>query len=163
MTVSGPSALVSGAAALRVDVYDPPVSCASPSFGAAHRAKSVVFAPKEPMTLQVPPGVHAIVLTTFADAAQTVTTGRGCRDVDLAAGGDVCLDLALSPLGDGGLPGGGGATCGARGLPCCGTTCEANLACISGTCQCGGQAQPCCLGTTCNDFVLDCVQGVCTF
>jgi hypothetical protein len=43
--------------------------------------------------------------------------------------------------------------CGQKDQACCGTgtAClQANLDCVSGTCQCGAQSQVCCGGTTCN-------------
>jgi hypothetical protein len=48
----------------------------------------------------------------------------------------------------------GGTTCGGCGAAnqacCSGSTCNANLSCISNTCVCGDLGQACCSGTTCN-------------
>ena len=39
--------------------------------------------------------------------------------------------------------------CGNKNEPCCGSLCNAPLACVSGTCVCGAKDQPCCSGDVC--------------
>jgi alpha-tubulin suppressor-like RCC1 family protein len=53
--------------------------------------------------------------------------------------------------------------CGEDGAPCCGgNVCGANLACgEDAVCACGGIGEPCCGGTTCNTGVT-CTGGTCT-
>ena len=58
----------------------------------------------------MPPGPHAIVLTTFADSDGTQPLGVGCTEADLTAGSQICFDLTLGPAPDGGDISGGGCS-----------------------------------------------------
>jgi hypothetical protein len=62
------------------------------------------FVAGDPITLQLPPGAHTLVLWAFADTDGNQLLGSACTEKTLAAGAQICLDLSLDPAGDGGLP-----------------------------------------------------------
>jgi hypothetical protein len=92
-----PSSLVSGAALFRLEIYDANATCAGSTVaaGAGLPLVSHVYGRNESISLDVPPGNHAMVLTTFADAAATQPLGQGCIVADLAAGSQICFDLTV--------------------------------------------------------------------
>ena len=71
--------LVTTAALLRVDIYGPTAACAGNTVAAGNTPLvSRTFSPNEPIALDVSPGVHTVVLTTFADGAGNVVLGEAC-------------------------------------------------------------------------------------
>src|SRR5260221_9602566 len=99
MSMSGPSDLVAQAKLLRIDVYGPSTPCvgnhAPPTAGPPQVTQS--FHPGDTITLDIPPGQHTLVLTTFADAAGTAVLGSACSFVDLQPGEKLCENLVLTP------------------------------------------------------------------
>ena len=97
MKMSGPSALVSGAKLFRVDVYDANAPCVNDDVppGAGTLLVSKTFSPGQKIAIDVAPGKHTVVLTTFSDSAGTMELGRSCSFVDLVAGAQFCLDVTL--------------------------------------------------------------------
>ncbi len=56
----------------------------------------------------------------------------------------------------------GGASCGAKDQGCCNdTVCGPDLACVGGTCTCGGDGAPCCGGDTCSANFTCAADGTC--
>jgi hypothetical protein len=100
MQVGAPSSLVSGAALLRLDVYEPSVQCSGSAVnadaGAAEMSHS--FAAGEKISLQVPPGAYTLQLTTFSDSAGTKPLGQGCTAATLSARANICFDLTLAAV-----------------------------------------------------------------
>ena len=165
------SALVTGAALFRLEVYGAAAHCAghtlAPNAGVPVAEHS--YTAGEPITLETPNGPHTLILTAYADTAGKKILGVGCLEVMLPAGSQLCFDLTLVPpvsTPDGGSPGsdGGVATCGNQDQPCCvgANPCNANLGCVGGSCVCGGMNQPCCFGSACQ-FQYCCVSGTCQF
>ncbi|HEY1587414.1 MAG TPA: hypothetical protein VGH63_17075, partial [Polyangia bacterium] len=101
---SAPSPLVTDAAMVRLDVYGANAHCADGQLaaGAGAPVQSQTFAEGQPIKLDVPPGPHAIVLSTFADTDGTQLLGIGCTEADLSAGSQICFDLTIEPAPDGG-------------------------------------------------------------
>src|SRR5258708_1817406 len=102
MTIGGPRPLVAGAAALRLDAYDGQVACAgsnvAPGLGPPSLTRTYVR--DQRIELEVGAGTHALVLTTFADAAATQPLGTGCMVADVTPGAQLCFDLTIAPLSD---------------------------------------------------------------
>jgi len=96
--------LVTDAAMLRLDVYGAGAHCADGQLaaGAGTPILSHTYANGEAISLDVPPGQHAIVLSTFADSDATQLLGVGCTEADLSAGSQICFDLTVEPAPDGG-------------------------------------------------------------
>ncbi len=101
---SSPSPLVTDAAMVRLDIYGPSAQCVDGQLaaGAGAPIQSQTFAQGQPIKLDVPPGPHAIVLSTFADTDGTQLLGIGCTEADLSAGSQICFDLTIEPAPDGG-------------------------------------------------------------
>jgi hypothetical protein len=101
---SAPSPLVTDAAMVRLDVYGANAHCVDGQLaaGAGAPVQSQTFAQGQPIKLDVPPGPHAIVLSTFADADGMQLLGIGCTEADLSAGAQICFDLTIEPAPDGG-------------------------------------------------------------
>jgi hypothetical protein len=106
MSVGGGGSLVSGAALFRLDVYGAGAACAGSSVaaGAGPPSESHTYTRNQPIVLDVSPGPHALVLTTFADAEATTPLGQGCVATTLTPGAQICFDLTLAPVTDLGLP-----------------------------------------------------------
>ncbi len=143
-SVIDPSMVVRDAAGLRVDVYDAPTTCAGLATGAgAATAATQLFTPGKPITLHLAPGTHAVMLTTFSDAALTVASGRGCADVDATAGSNQCLTITVDSLAgggsDGGAPGDMALPSAYVGLPACAGFCQ----CSTGSCNIGSCGPGC--------------------
>jgi hypothetical protein len=102
MTSGQTSELVSAAALLRVDVYPAGVTCddsglVSPGSPGALYSRS--FGPGDPISLDVPPGLHTIALTAFADASATTPIGAGCvPDTTFQAGAEICINLSVTEV-----------------------------------------------------------------
>src|SRR5205807_1336990 len=93
MTMGGPSALVTGAALLRLEVYGPEAHCeGSAVVGATSAPTTRDFPRGQPVQLEIPAGHHAVVLTSFSDAAGQHPLGAACSEVDYAAGAGPCLN-----------------------------------------------------------------------
>ena len=101
---SDQSPLITDAAMVRVDVYGASGHCADGMLiaGAGSPILSRTFSQGQPISLDVPPGPHAIVLCTFADSDGLQLLGVGCTGADLSAGSQICFDLTLVPGPDGG-------------------------------------------------------------
>ncbi|HEX6835138.1 MAG TPA: hypothetical protein VF334_01125, partial [Polyangia bacterium] len=124
-------ALVSNAALLRLEVYGAMAHCHGNDLapGAGVAVASHTFAHGEPITLDVPAGAHALVLTTYADSSGAHILGHGCLEVSVVAGSQSCFDLPVAADGnpgdggsarpDGGGSDGGSAACGNQNQPCC--------------------------------------------
>ena len=105
MGTGGDNPLVSDAAMVRLDVYGASAHCADGATLAAGAGAPVLsrsFTQGQPITLDVPPGPHALVLSTYADANGQQLLGIGCTEADLAAGSQICFDLTIEPGPDGG-------------------------------------------------------------
>ncbi len=129
--------LVDGAAAFRLDVYGVDARCDAGTLasGASAPIASQTYARGEAIRLDVPPGRHTVVLTSFADAAATMALGQACTDADLAPGSEICFDLTLAPAPDGGfVPPPGDCVTAAD----CDATHSAGARCVDGTCEYGG-------------------------
>jgi hypothetical protein len=102
MSVGSPGPLVAQAMMFRVDVYGAAARCngLTVKAGSGPALMSMLFGKSEPIVMDVPPGPHAIVLTTFADAQATMVLGQGCVVSDLAPGAQLCFDLTIAPLLD---------------------------------------------------------------
>ncbi|HEX6837869.1 MAG TPA: hypothetical protein VF334_14925, partial [Polyangia bacterium] len=97
--------LVADAAMVRLDVYGADAHCADGSTlasGAGAPILSRSYSQGQAISLDVPPGPHALVLSTFADANGTQLLGLGCTEANLAAGSQICFDLTIVPGPDGG-------------------------------------------------------------
>ena len=128
--------LVSDSAAMRLDVYGAAGHCVGGQLaaGAGQPIVSHSYAKGEAIKLDVPPGPHALVLSTYADAGGSMLLGRGCLETTLQAGSQVCFDLLVgAPIGDGG----GGD------MPECSSAAECMLpgsikdSCVAGHCAIG--------------------------
>ena len=139
------SALVSGAAVLRLDVYDATGHCADGALAnsVGPPITSHSYRNGEPIKLDVPPGQYALVLTTYSDDAATVLLGEACTEANLQAGSQICFDLTLAP------PPAGSVDLSAGG--CNGGTNDVN--------QCGG-CSPC---DQIHSVGASCVGGVCVY
>jgi hypothetical protein len=110
MTVKGMDALITQAALLRVDVYaQGSASCDGPTLqaGAGAAQMSRTFKPGEALRLDIAPGPHVVVLTTYSDADGHLPTGSGCTAASFAAGAGVCLPITLALVSDAGDNGDG--------------------------------------------------------
>jgi hypothetical protein len=103
MTVGTSDPLVTGAQLFRLDIYGANVACAGDTVasGAGGPLISRTYAKGQAIAVDVPPGLHTLALTTYADAAGTAVLGRGCTQTTLTPGAQICFDLSLmaaSPL-----------------------------------------------------------------
>jgi hypothetical protein len=162
--------LVVDALMFRLDIYGSGVHCngAGVSAGSGTPLMSHAYQRGQAIVaLDVPPGPHALVLTTFSDVAGQQVLGRGCIVQTLSAGAEVCFDLTLAAAG----PDQGGAvgdmasagTCGvcppgddagATAESCCHDVCT-NVASSVG--NCGGCAMSC----SSNHVAPHCAAGSC--
>jgi hypothetical protein len=90
--------LVTSAAAFKLTVYNAPVRCDGNDVDRlGDPITSGRFAKNQPIKLDIPPGHHTLLLTTYADAnAATQPTGSACTEQDLTPGGQVCFDLPVT-------------------------------------------------------------------
>jgi hypothetical protein len=102
MSMGMPSELVQRARLLRLDVYDSGVRCdgITVTAGSPPPSQTKVVAAGQPITLDIPAGLHAMVLTAFGDDAGTQAIGAACTESDLKADSARCFMLALSPVPD---------------------------------------------------------------
>lgn len=100
----GQSSLVTDAAMLRLDVYPPSAQCADGTLaaGGGSPVLSHTYLQGQAISLDVPPGPHTLVLTTYADEAGTMALGQACTTTTLQAGSQICFDLSVvpAPVGD---------------------------------------------------------------
>src|SRR5262245_47714695 len=70
VTMNGPGALVTNAALLRLDVYGAGIPCDGPRVapGAGAPTDTATFRPGDPIEIELAPGPHTFVLTSFSDA-----------------------------------------------------------------------------------------------
>lgn len=140
---SSASALVADAAIVRLDVYGADAHCSGDLLvaGAGAPIVSHTYPKGQPIALDVSPGPHALVLTTYADDAATEILGEGCTEANVAAGAQVCFDLTVGSPPDGGddlAAGGCGAPaddvnhCG--GCSPCDQIHSAGASCVGGIC-----------------------------
>lgn len=96
--------LVSGAAVLRLDLYDPSVHCDGNHVksGVGPPMQSHAYLSGQAIRLEVAPGPYTLMLTTYADPAATIVLGTGCTEADLSAGSQICFDLGITAPLDGG-------------------------------------------------------------
>ena len=152
--------LVADAAMVRLDVYGASAHCADGSTLAAGAGAPILsrsYSQGQPISLDVPPGPHALLLSTFADANGMQLLGVGCTEADLAAGSQICFDLTIEPGPDGGDDLSAGActvtpnSC-PSGSYCDGTQCRPGCAsdtdCSAGGSPDGGPATSKCDPTT---------------
>jgi hypothetical protein len=94
---SGDNAFLDGATVLRLDVYGASAHCADGVLvaGAGAPIMSHTYSKGQAISLDVPPGPHALVLTTFSDDAATMPLGVGCTEANLQAGSQICFDLSI--------------------------------------------------------------------
>ncbi len=128
--VNGP--VVEGAALFELDDYGTADHCdgAVVADGTIAPVSTHTFVPGSAISLSLPPGAHTLVLRAFADAGGGTPIGSGCTEVQLAAGGNFCFDVTLTPVvasdvdlgmgggGGGGSGGGGGGGGGPMDLGC---------------------------------------------
>lgn len=102
---SAQSPLVTDAAVTRLDVYDATAHCAGNGIaaGAGAAVLSHTYSRGQAVTLDVPPGPHTFVLTTYADDAATVILGIACTEATVQAGAQLCFDVTLQPAPDAGV------------------------------------------------------------
>src|SRR6185503_9228320 len=83
---SDASPLVTAAALTRLDIYGSTAHCDSDGTIAADAGAPLVsrtYAAGDAVTLDIPAGHHALVLTTFADGAGTQPLGVACTEADV--------------------------------------------------------------------------------
>lgn len=162
------SDLLTGAALVRVDVYDgATVDCAGTiASTTAAPLLTRTFAGGQSLRLDIPPGLRVVVLTTFSDAEGTIPLGGACTEAELGGGSKACLSFDLQVL-DAGVVGACSSaddctvapllkceTTRARCVECLGTAdCTAPAVC-SASGRCGlvcDASNPCADGRTCCD------------
>jgi len=131
----GDSTLVTDAAVVRLDVYDATTAHCQDGMlapGAPLPTLTRTYIQGTPVSLDVPPGDHVLVLTTYSDDAATVILGVGCTEQKLTAGAQLCFDLTLVPGPDGGTEDLSGAVCSTNPDDCpTGSYCT-GLVCVPG-------------------------------
>ena len=103
----------------------------------------------DPVNINIPPGEHTIVLTTYADAAATALLGVACLQTTLKPGEQFCETLEVHTPPD-------GAATVPMDMTCSGTNCPCTVSpdtCIDGT-YCEPVTQRCVPGCKTNS---DCV------
>jgi hypothetical protein len=138
MSAAGP--LVANAKLLKLDVYGAGVRCAGNTVapGSAPQ-QSQTFMKGDKIALDIPPGEHTLVLTTFADAAGLQELGSACVQTELKAGEQFCDDLTVTPGPDIGAPDAAmDMACAGVGCPCSAApdTCDDGFYCETVTQKC---------------------------
>jgi hypothetical protein len=92
--------IAAGAVEVRFDVYGPNVHCYlnAVDHSAGVPQASHMFGKSQRIELDVTPGTHTLVVTTFSDAAGAVPTGSSCLEQQLPAGGQLCFSLQVTPI-----------------------------------------------------------------
>jgi hypothetical protein len=98
-----PSELAQRAALLRLDVFDETVHCdgATVTAGAPPPTLSKAAPAGQPIKLDIPEGMHTLLLSAFADAAGTQLIASACTEAHLSAGTGACFNLTLAEAPDG--------------------------------------------------------------
>jgi hypothetical protein len=93
------SALATQSSMFELDDYGPGVQCQG-AFAPDGAVPTVryPFRAGDPLSVQLPPGPHTVVLLAFDDAMHLI--GSGCVSQDLPAGGQICINLSLIPAPD---------------------------------------------------------------
>jgi Stigma-specific protein, Stig1 len=164
MNMGNPGALVSDAELIRIDVYGASVHCdgASVPAGIGAPDMSRTFTRGQKVQLDVPPGHHTFVLTTFSDGAASIPLGEGCTESDVPAGSLLCFDPSLRPVAacktsaDCALAHGG-----AIATPVCDPVTHRCVQCLTSS-ECGGGGGGACCGNRCVNITTDKANcGVC--
>jgi len=116
MSMGASSAIVSGAALVRIELYSPDVACDGSvvATGAPAPLFSRSFNQGDPIQLDVKPGTYTIGLSAWADSSATAQLGAGCvANQKLLPGQQVCIDLAVVEV-DASVP----PTCSGTDCPC---------------------------------------------
>jgi hypothetical protein len=167
-----PGALASGATLFELDDYGAAVAC-----DGDHAPDGAVpldrrtFHTGESVSLQLAPGHHTVVVLAFDDAMDLL--GSGCASQDLPAGGQICINVELSPAPDLAMPPGPDMTTPMPDLAGCPpglgdcdgdptNGCETNLV-LPNACgtTCGNRVD--CSSTVKNASGADCVAGLCSY
>lgn len=103
MPMGAPSALVTEAAAFRVDVYGAGARCdgARVAAGASGPSLTQTFLAGVPIELLVAPGSYVVGLTAFADVAATRPIAASCSAEELQPGESLCVSADVVAV-DGG-------------------------------------------------------------
>ena len=126
--------LVTSAQMYKLDIYGSSAKCNGNSVAVAMQPQETrTFTKAQTINLDVPPGTHVLVLTTFADTNAKQPTGSACSVQKLSAGGKACFNLKVT------------AYCASSSVHCGDLCCTDN----NGTCDAS-----CVL--TCNDGFGDC-------
>ena len=153
------SSVLARAQLVRLDVYDANARCdgARIADGATAPMMSKAAVAGQPITLDVPAGHHALVLSAFADAAGAELLGSACVETDVHANQPACFDLTLDEVAtDGGVGGNGGDDLAGSetadlARPACSTApddCPAGSYCATdGMCAAGCKAEADCAAT----------------
>jgi hypothetical protein len=104
------------------------------------------FASGQKIQLDVAPGHHTFVLTTFSDTAAMIPLGEGCTEADVPAGSRLCFDPMLTPV----RACRSGADCastdgGVTMTPDCDPVTHRCVQCLTNA-ECGGGNGACCGG-----------------
>src|SRR5262249_36635161 len=77
--------LVTSPAMFKLEVYPSTVHCVGNTVGSSAGApeESHTYPPGELIKLDIPPGLHTLVLTTYRDAAGTRISGGSCAEENL--------------------------------------------------------------------------------
>src|SRR4051794_7016142 len=87
-------ALVGQAALFELDDYGTTNHCAGADVADAAIAPATrgSYVAGGGISISLPPGRHTLVLRAFSDSGGTTPIGSGCVELELAAGGDFCID-----------------------------------------------------------------------
>jgi hypothetical protein len=98
MKVGTRDPLVTGAQLFRLDVYGAGIKCAGNNVvsGTGAPQMSHTYAKGQAIAIDVPPGPHTLVLTTYADKNGQMELGQGCTQTTLTPGAEICFDLSLT-------------------------------------------------------------------
>jgi hypothetical protein len=154
MKIGSGDPLVVNAAMFRVDIYGAGVRCVGASIAPSNAVAlmSHSYEQGQAIALDVPPGAHTLVLTTYADAAAQHVLGFGCTATTLSPGAQVCFDITLTAVRVSNPDGGQSLSCtsnaqctatddaGAASQQCCGNGCV-NVE--SDVDNCGGCSMAC--------------------
>jgi hypothetical protein len=155
LSMGAMSDVLAQAQLFRLDVYDASARCdgAEIADGAAPPLMSKFASAGQSITLDVPAGHHALVLSAFADGGGTELVGSACTETDVHANQPACFNLTLADVPDAGagddLAGGGGDVDMARAK--CSSApddCPTGMYCATdGNCAAGCKADPDCAAT----------------
>jgi hypothetical protein len=92
--------IAAGAVEVRLDVYGPNVHCYrnAVDHSAGVPQTSRTFGKSQRIELDIPPGAHTLVVTTYSDAGAAMPTGSSCVEQQIPAGALYCFSLQVTPL-----------------------------------------------------------------